>query len=90
MFERTSVQKDISRMSCGSKTKVFQDSGRLLTHSTLLAANMESAVHPDVAASPEGSSRAMQRLYFDGSTTTTLGLFKASRVGGRNEGQREE
>lgn len=89
VFGRTSIQKDISRMSHKSMTKVFQGAGRLLNHSTLLAVKMENVAHLDVAAHREGSSRDVQRLYFNGSTTTILGLFKAFRTGGRNKGYRE-
>lgn len=69
-------------------TKVFQGAGRLLNHSTLFAVKMESIAHSDVAAHREGSSRDIQSLYFDGSTTTILGLSKASSTEGRNKGYR--
>lgn len=73
-------------MSHELMTKVFQGAGRLLNHSTLLAVQTESVAHSDVAAHREGSSRDIQRLYFDGSTTTILGISKAPRTGGRNKG----
>lgn len=78
VFQRSSIQKVISWLSRGFTAKVFQDAGSLPNHSALLAANTESAAHSDMAAHCEGSSRAIQRLSFEGSTTTTLGLFKAS------------
>lgn len=78
VFQRSSIQKVISWLSRGFTAKVFQDAGSLPNHSALLAANTESAGHSDMAAHCEGSSRAIQRLSFEGSTTTTLGLFKAS------------
>lgn len=38
----------------------------------------------------DGNSGATQRLNFDGSTTTKLGLFKAYGSGERNKGRKEE
>lgn len=67
-------------MSGKSMTKVFQGAGRLLNHSTLLAVKMESVVHSDELRTVKAPT---------GSSTTTLGLFKASRTGGSNKGYRE-